>query len=38
MKATVDTIMRLHKTEPAGDILAFVTGQEEVEKAMDMVM
>ncbi|XP_033626833.1 probable ATP-dependent RNA helicase DHX35 [Asterias rubens] len=38
VKATVDTIMKLHKTEPAGDILAFLTGQDEVEQAMEMVL
>jgi hypothetical protein len=30
VRATVETIMRIHGNEPAGDILAFLTGQEEV--------
>ncbi|XP_022084091.1 probable ATP-dependent RNA helicase DHX35 [Acanthaster planci] len=38
LKATAETIMKLHKAEPAGDILAFVTGQEEVERVMEMVL
>lgn len=31
LKATVDTVMGIHKEEAHGDILAFVTGQDEVE-------
>ncbi|XP_038077283.1 probable ATP-dependent RNA helicase DHX35 [Patiria miniata] len=38
LKATVETIMKLHQSEPAGDILAFVTGQEEVEGVMEMLI
>ena len=30
VRATVDTILRIHAEEPPGDILAFLTGQEEV--------
>ena len=38
LKATVDTIMKIHKTQPTGDILAFVTGQDEVEQVLRLVM
>uniref|UniRef100_A0ACD5TH42 Uncharacterized protein n=1 Tax=Avena sativa TaxID=4498 RepID=A0ACD5TH42_AVESA len=31
IKAAVGTILQLHLTEPAGDILLFLTGQEEIE-------
>lgn len=31
MQTTVDTIVQIHKNEPPGDILAFLTGQDEVE-------
>lgn len=34
---TVDTIMKIHKTERSGDILAFLTGQEEVLEAVDLL-
>lgn len=27
---TVETVMKLHQSEPVGDILAFLTGQDEV--------
>lgn len=33
----VDTIMKIHKTEPQGDILAFLTGQEEVLEAVNLL-
>lgn len=31
VKATMDVILKIHHNEPNGDILAFLTGQEEVE-------
>lgn len=31
VKATTETILKIHHNEPNGDILAFLTGQEEVE-------
>ena len=31
LEATLDTIMKIHLTEPAGDILVFLTGQEEID-------
>ncbi|XP_077982513.1 putative ATP-dependent RNA helicase DHX35 [Glandiceps talaboti] len=37
IKETVDTIFKIHKTEPSGDILAFLTGQEEVENVVSSV-
>ncbi|VDK59107.1 unnamed protein product [Anisakis simplex] len=33
IQKTVDTVLELHKTETTGDILAFLTGQDEVELA-----
>ncbi|KAI8850954.1 P-loop containing nucleoside triphosphate hydrolase protein [Chytridium lagenaria] len=33
LKAAVQTIMTIHITEPKGDILLFLTGQEEIEAA-----
>jgi ATP-dependent RNA helicase DDX35 len=32
VKATIDTCINIHKTERHGDILAFLTGQDEVEQ------
>lgn len=31
VKATINTIMTIHNHEPAGDILAFLTGQEDID-------
>ncbi|KAJ3191994.1 hypothetical protein HK101_007192 [Irineochytrium annulatum] len=33
LKAAIQTIMTIHITEPRGDILLFLTGQEEIEAA-----
>ena len=33
MQTTVETVLQIHKSEQAGDIMAFLTGQDEVEKA-----
>lgn len=33
MQATVETVLTIHKQEAHGDILAFLTGQDEVERA-----
>jgi ATP-dependent RNA helicase DDX35 len=33
----VDTVLQIHKSEPTGDILAFLTGQDEVEKACNLL-
>jgi ATP-dependent RNA helicase DDX35 len=37
VRATVDTVMKIHKKEPPGDILAFLTGQEEVQHAVNAI-
>uniref|UniRef100_A0A6P4DV10 RNA helicase n=1 Tax=Drosophila rhopaloa TaxID=1041015 RepID=A0A6P4DV10_DRORH len=37
VKETVETIWKLHQKEPPGDILAFLTGQEEVLEALDLL-
>ncbi|XP_068140498.1 LOW QUALITY PROTEIN: probable ATP-dependent RNA helicase DHX35 [Drosophila tropicalis] len=37
VKETVETIWKLHQREPPGDILAFLTGQEEVLEAIDLL-
>ncbi|KAJ9594469.1 hypothetical protein L9F63_014081, partial [Diploptera punctata] len=34
VKATVDTVIKIHLNEPMGDILAFLTGQDEVDRAV----
>lgn len=38
LKTTIDTVMGIHKEEPHGDILAFVTGQDEVETVMSQLI
>lgn len=37
IKETVNTILKLHRKEKPGDILAFLTGQEEVHQAITML-
>ncbi|XP_017860271.1 PREDICTED: probable ATP-dependent RNA helicase DHX35 [Drosophila arizonae] len=37
VRETVETVWKLHQKEPPGDILAFLTGQEEVLEAMDLL-
>ncbi|XP_017025969.1 probable ATP-dependent RNA helicase DHX35 [Drosophila kikkawai] len=37
VKETVETVWKLHQKEPPGDILAFLTGQEEVLEALDLL-
>ena len=32
IEASVDTVALIHQSEPAGDILLFLTGQEEIDK------
>jgi len=34
MDAAIDVILRVHKREPAGDILVFLTGQEEIDRSV----
>jgi HrpA-like RNA helicase len=36
-KAAVETTMTIHCNEPTGDVLIFLTGQEEVEMACEML-
>ncbi|XP_023606647.1 probable ATP-dependent RNA helicase DHX35 isoform X1 [Myotis yumanensis] len=38
IKATVETVMKIHQTEGDGDILAFLTGQEEVETVVSLLI
>ena len=37
VKAIVDTAALIHEHEPLGDILAFLTGQEEVDRAVSLL-
>lgn len=37
VQATVDTVMKIHLAKDPGDILAFLTGQEEVDKAVRLL-
>jgi len=37
VQGVVDTCVKIHKNLPAGDILAFLTGQEEVDKAVSLL-
>ncbi|KAL7740269.1 hypothetical protein ACLKA6_014530 [Drosophila palustris] len=37
VRETVETVWKLHQKEPPGDILAFLTGQEEVLEALDLL-
>jgi len=37
VKAVVDTAALIHEHEPLGDILAFLTGQEEVDRAVSLL-
>ncbi|KAM5220346.1 putative ATP-dependent RNA helicase DHX35 isoform 1-T1 [Hipposideros larvatus] len=38
IKSTVETVMKIHQTEGDGDVLAFLTGQEEVETVVSMLI
>ncbi|XP_053430200.1 probable ATP-dependent RNA helicase DHX35 isoform X2 [Nycticebus coucang] len=38
IKSTVETVLKIHQTEGDGDILAFLTGQEEVETVVSMLI
>lgn len=37
LQAAVDTVAAIHRQEPGGDILVFLTGQEEVEAAVELI-
>ncbi|CBZ26426.1 putative RNA helicase [Leishmania mexicana MHOM/GT/2001/U1103] len=38
VEAAISTILLIHQTEPAGDVLCFLTGQEEVEDAKRILL
>ncbi|KAK3085550.1 hypothetical protein FSP39_005176 [Pinctada imbricata] len=38
LKCTVETIVKIHEDEKEGDVLAFLTGQEEVENVVRMLI
>nr|XP_032524434.1 probable ATP-dependent RNA helicase DHX35 [Danaus plexippus plexippus] len=35
VQATVDTVIKIHENEPFGDVLAFLTSQEEILSALE---
>ena len=37
LDASLVTVLQIHKTEPAGDILLFLTGQEEIDTAAEIL-
>lgn len=37
MQATVDVVLKINSSKEPGDILAFLTGQEEVERAVRLL-
>ena len=37
IEASVVTALQIHVSQPPGDILVFLTGQEDIEKAEDML-
>lgn len=37
MQAIVDTVLKIHLSKDPGDILAFLTGQEEVDRAVRLL-
>ena len=38
MDAVVISVLQIHITQPLGDILVFLTGQEEIESAQEMLL
>jgi HrpA-like RNA helicase len=38
MDAVVVSVLQIHITQPLGDILVFLTGQEEIESAQEMLL
>jgi HrpA-like RNA helicase len=34
---SVETVLQIHKSEPPGDILVFLTGQQEIESACKLI-
>jgi len=37
VEALVDTVLKIHKSEPSGDILCFLTGADEIEQACALI-
>ena len=37
MKSSVETVLKIHKSEPPGDILVFLTGMEEIDQCMSLL-
>ena len=37
MKASVDTVIKISRTERSGDVLVFLTGHEEVDTAVRLL-
>lgn len=37
IEESLNTVMRIHLTEPAGDVLLFLTGQEEIDTAAEIL-
>ena len=37
LEAAVVTVLQIHVTQPAGDILVFLTGQEEIEASQELL-
>lgn len=37
MKESVNTVIKIHENFPNGDVLVFLTGQEEVEEATSLL-
>lgn len=37
MAGTVNCVLKIHENEPEGDILAFLTGSEEVDTAVSLI-
>lgn len=37
LEATVVTVFQIHITQPLGDVLVFLTGQEEIEACQEMI-
>lgn len=38
LDAAVVSVLQIHVTQPPGDVLVFLTGQEEIESAQEMLM
>lgn len=36
--AALMTVLQIHRTEPPGDVLVFLTGQDEIESMRELVL